>query len=85
MPSFSHAPKFRSSKAAGATCSFVLHLIEKNGMPISLLLDIVEVASSHLGETLASVFAKVLKDYGISDKVSIDPIYYSRREINAIT
>ena len=36
---------------------------------MSLLLDIVEVAKSHTGVNLAAAFAKILKDYGISDKV----------------
>jgi hypothetical protein len=34
-----------------------------------MLLDIVECARSHTGPNLASTFAKVLKDFGISDKV----------------
>lgn len=43
---------------------------EQDGVPISLLLDIVEVASSHSGANLASAFAQVLEDFGIADKVS---------------
>ena len=39
------------------------------GEPMSLLLDIVEVAKSHTGVNLAAAFAKILEDYGISDKV----------------
>jgi hypothetical protein len=35
-----------------------------------MLLDIVEVAKSHSGINLAAAFAKVLDDFGISDKVS---------------
>jgi hypothetical protein len=35
-----------------------------------LLLDLVEVAKSHSGVNLASAFAKILEDFGISDKVS---------------
>jgi hypothetical protein len=42
---------------------------ETNGVPESMLLDIVECACSHTGVNLASTFAKVLKDFGISDKV----------------
>jgi hypothetical protein len=42
---------------------------EIDGFPESLLLDIVECARSHTGVNLASTFAKVLKDFGISDKV----------------
>lgn len=36
-----------------------------------MLLDIVEVAKSHTGVNLATAFAKILEDYGISDKVLI--------------
>jgi hypothetical protein len=43
---------------------------EKDGVPISMLLDIVEVARSHSGLNLAAAFAKILDDFGISDKVS---------------
>ena len=35
-----------------------------------MLLDLVEVAESHSSVTLAVVFARVLEDFGISDKVS---------------
>ena len=43
---------------------------EQNGTPICLLLDVVEVAYAHTGINLAKVFAEVLMDYGIADKVS---------------
>ena len=43
---------------------------EKDGVPISMLLNIVEVARSHSGLNLATAFAKILDDFGISDKVS---------------
>jgi hypothetical protein len=43
---------------------------ENEGKPISMLLDIVELACSHSGINLAAAFAKVLEDFGISDKVS---------------
>jgi hypothetical protein len=42
---------------------------ENAGIPISMLLDLVEVARSHSGINLAAVFAKILDDFGISDKV----------------
>jgi hypothetical protein len=42
---------------------------EKDGVPVSMLLDIVEVARSHSGLNLAAAFAKILDDFGISDKV----------------
>jgi hypothetical protein len=35
-----------------------------------MLLDIVELARSHSGFNLAAAFAKILEDFGISDKVS---------------
>jgi len=44
---------------------------EQNGVPICLLLDIVEVATSHSGRNLASAFAKILADFGIAHKVSL--------------
>ena len=46
-------------------CAFVALTVhfEHNGTPIALLLDIIEVATSHLGKTLATTFAKILKDY----------------------
>jgi hypothetical protein len=34
-----------------------------------MLLDIMEVAKSHSGINLAAAFAKILDDFGISDKV----------------
>jgi len=43
---------------------------EHEGIPICLLLDIVEVAHSHTGVNLAVAFADVLNDFGIADKVS---------------
>lgn len=43
---------------------------EKDGVPVSMLLDIVEVARSHSGLNLATAFAKILDDFGISKKVS---------------
>jgi hypothetical protein len=44
---------------------------EHHGEPMSLLLDLVEVAKSHSGINLADMFAKVLEDFGISKKVSL--------------
>jgi hypothetical protein len=43
---------------------------ENEGVPVSMLLDIVELAQSHSGINLAAAFAKILEDFGISDKVS---------------
>ena len=42
---------------------------ENKGAPVSMLLDIVELACSHSGINLAIAFAKILEDFGISDKV----------------
>ena len=36
-----------------------------------MLLDIVEVAKSHTGVNLAAAFAKILEEYGISEKVIV--------------
>jgi hypothetical protein len=44
---------------------------EHKGEPISMLLDIVEVVKSHTGENLAAAFAKIMEDFGISEKVFI--------------
>jgi len=44
---------------------------EEDGVPVLMLLDIVEVAHSHSGVNLAAAFAKILEDFGISHKVSI--------------
>jgi hypothetical protein len=41
---------------------------EHQGNPISILLDVVQVARSHSGINLAAAFAKILEDFGISDK-----------------
>ncbi len=49
--------------------AITVHL-EHEGIPICLLLDIVEVARSHTGVNLAIAFADVLNDFGIADKVS---------------
>ena len=39
---------------------------------MSMLLDLKEVATSHLGMNLAAAFAQILDDFGISDKVGHD-------------
>jgi hypothetical protein len=43
---------------------------ENDGVPICMLLDIVEVAKSHSGVNLAAAFAHIVDEFGISDKVS---------------
>jgi hypothetical protein len=51
-----------------AYVAFTVHL-ETKGIPISMLLDLVEVPRSHSGLNLALAFADMLKEFGISDKV----------------
>jgi hypothetical protein len=51
-----------------AFMAVTVHL-EDNGVPISMLLDIVEVARLHSGLNLALVFVEILEEFGISDKV----------------
>jgi hypothetical protein len=46
-----------------------IHL-EVNGVLLCMVLDLVEVARSHSGFNLATVFAKILDDFVIYDKVS---------------
>jgi hypothetical protein len=45
---------------------------EIDGVPMSMLLDLKEVATSHSGLNLAAAFAQILDDFGISAKVSCD-------------
>ena len=42
---------------------------ENAGVPVSMLLDLIEVACSHTGFNLAMAFSKILEEFGISDKV----------------
>ncbi|KAI0685384.1 hypothetical protein C8T65DRAFT_592366 [Cerioporus squamosus] len=44
--------------------------LEYQGAPLCLVLDVVEVAASHTGDHLAVVFAGILKEFGIEEKVS---------------
>jgi hypothetical protein len=44
---------------------------QKDGVLVAMLLDLVEVAESHSGSHLAAAFVKVLEDFMITDKVSI--------------
>ncbi|KAL4264915.1 Zinc finger BED domain-containing [Pleurotus pulmonarius] len=48
--------------------AITVHL-EMKGEPLSMLLDLVEVAESHTGLNLAAAFARVLDDFGIGDKI----------------
>ncbi|PPQ88236.1 hypothetical protein CVT25_005286 [Psilocybe cyanescens] len=42
---------------------------EQDGIPVSMLLNIVKVPHSHSGLNLAKAFADILEDFGISDKI----------------
>ena len=42
---------------------------ENKGIPVSMLLDVVEVPRSHSGVNLAMAFTKILDDFGIKAKV----------------
>ena len=48
--------------------AFTVHFAHE-GVLVSMLLDIVEVAKLHSGVNLAAAFGKVLEEFGISDKV----------------
>ena len=52
-----------------AYVAVTIHL-EQDGIPICMLLDIVEVAWAHSGINLAETFTKILNSFGIGDKVS---------------
>jgi hypothetical protein len=54
--------------------AITVHL-EQDRKALAMLLDIVEVPKLHTGSNLAIAFAKVLNDFGISDKVRI---YYEK-------
>ena len=43
---------------------------KNEGIPVSMLLDIVELACLHSGINLVATFVKILEYFGISDKVS---------------
>ena len=45
--------------------------LEHSGKPLSMLLDIVEVARSHSGLNLPAAFATILEEFDISDKVRV--------------
>ena len=46
----------------------IIHF-EVNSVPMSMLLDIVEVPCSHSGLNLAIAFTKILEEFGISHKI----------------
>jgi hypothetical protein len=41
------------------------------GKPNMMLLNLVEVAMSHTGVNLGTTFVRILKEFGIQDKVSV--------------
>lgn len=53
-----------------AYVAITVHL-EKEGLPFSMLLDLVEVSKSHTGANLARAFADVLEKFGIEKKVRL--------------
>jgi hypothetical protein len=57
-----------TSPNSKAYVAVTVHL-ERDGVPLCMLLDIVEVAKSHSGVNLAEAFAKVLEEFDISEKV----------------
>ena len=44
--------------------------LENDRVPMTMLLDIMELVCSHSSLNLAAAFTKILEDFGISDKVS---------------
>jgi hypothetical protein len=44
---------------------------EVDGVAVSMLLDVVEVAKSHTGANLAAAFVEILEDFGIAEKVRV--------------
>ncbi|KAG2028835.1 hypothetical protein BDR03DRAFT_882586 [Suillus americanus] len=59
-----------SSPNHRALVAFSAHF-EHEGEPLSIPLDVVEVGKSHTGEELAETFAKMLEEFGISEKVMV--------------
>ena len=53
-----------------AFMAVVVFYIDDQQKLVATLLDLVEVAESHTGLKLAQVFQKMLRDFGIEDKVS---------------
>ena len=53
-----------------AYVAITVHL-EHEGIPLSMLLNLVEVVKSHSGVNLAAAFTQVLQEFGISNKVLV--------------
>ena len=60
---------WRTSPNLKAYIAMTVHL-EQSGVLLSSILDLVEVAKSHSGLNLATVFANILEDFRIASKVS---------------
>jgi hypothetical protein len=43
---------------------------KKDGVPICIILNVVEVAMSHSSINIAAAFAQILEEFSVSDKVS---------------
>jgi hypothetical protein len=54
---------------------------EDKGVPVAMLLDIVEVAGSHSGFNLAAAFTKIPNDFGISNKVWVNKFRHVERRL----
>jgi len=50
------------------------------GEPFSLLLDLIEVAESHTGVTLATTFVTILKTFGVQEKIRVSNRYKMKAE-----
>ena len=57
---------------------------EQDSVPVAMLLDLVKVAMSHSGLNLAAAFARILNDFGIADKVSIQT-NHNEYKLNSVT
>lgn len=60
-----------------AMVAFTVHF-EHDGVPMSLVLDVLEVPVSHSGLNLADAFAKMLEDLGLDTKVSSRSAKFAR-------
>jgi hypothetical protein len=54
---------------------------ENDGVPVSMILDLVKVAQSHSGINLATVFVDIIVEFGIADNVSLYQRYLKGIEI----
>ena len=59
-----------TSPNSKAYVAVTVHL-ECEGVPLCMLLDIVEVAKSHSDVNLAEAFMKILEEFNISEKVGV--------------